>query len=214
MAALSAVAHLVGTGEEIVAGDDIYGGSDRMLSKVIPKTGVVVKRVDTTSLDEIASAIGPWTKLVWLESPTNPRQMVSNIREIVKMAHAHDALVLVDNSIMSPVVSQPLELGADIVMHSATKFIAGHSDVMAGVLAVRGERLAKELYFLQNAEGSGLAPFDCWLCLRGIKTMALRIEKQQSNAQTIAEFLASHLRVTKVKYAGLVDHPGHDLHFF
>ncbi|XP_062085869.1 cystathionine beta-lyase, chloroplastic-like [Humulus lupulus] len=105
--------------------------------------------------------------------------MVSNIREIVKMAHAHDALVLVDNSIMSPVVSQPLELGADIVMHSATKFIAGHSDVMAGVLAVRGERLAKELYFLQNAEGSGLAPFDCWLCLRGIKTMALRIEKQQ-----------------------------------
>ncbi|XP_062112010.1 cystathionine beta-lyase, chloroplastic isoform X2 [Humulus lupulus] len=213
MAALSAVAHLVGTGEEIVAGDDIYGGSDRLLSKVIPKTGVVVKRVDTTSLDEIASAIGPWTKLVWLESPTNPRQMVSNIREIVKMAHAHDALVLVDNSIMSPVLSQPLELGADIVMHSATKFIAGHSDVMAGVLAVRGERLAKELYFLQNAEGSGLAPFDCWLCLRGIKTMALRIEKQQSNAQTIAEFLASHPRVMKVNYAGLVDHPGHDLHF-
>ncbi|XP_062114083.1 cystathionine beta-lyase, chloroplastic-like [Humulus lupulus] len=213
MAALSAVAHLVGTGEEIVAGDDIYGGSDRLLSKVIPKTGVVVKRVDTTSLDEIASAIGPWTKLVWLESPTNPRQMVSNIREIVKMAHAHDALVLVDNSIMSPVVSQPLELGADIVMHSATKFIVGHNDVMAGVLAVRGERLAKELYFLQNAEGSGLAPFDCWLCFRRIKTMALRIEKQQSNAQTIAEFLASHPWVTKVNYAGLVDHPGHDLHF-
>ncbi|XP_062099942.1 cystathionine beta-lyase, chloroplastic-like [Humulus lupulus] len=179
MAALSAVAHLVGTSEEIVAGDDIYGGSDRLLSKVIPKTGVVVKRVDTTSLDEIAYAIGPWTKLVWLESPTNPRQMVSNIREIVKMAHPHDALVLVDNSIMSPVVSQPLELGADIVMHSATKFITGHSDVMAGVLAVRSERLAKELYFLQNVEGSGLAPFDCWLCLRGIKTMALRIEKQQ-----------------------------------
>ncbi|KAF4370759.1 hypothetical protein F8388_025138 [Cannabis sativa] len=213
MAALSAVAHLVGTGEEIVAGDDIYGGSDRLLSKVIPKTGVVVKRVDTTNLDEIASAIGPRTKLVWLESPTNPRQMVSNIREIAKMAHAHDALVLVDNSIMSPVLSQPLKLGADIVMHSATKFIAGHSDVMAGVLAVRGERLAKELYFLQNAEGSGLAPFDCWLCLRGIKTMALRIEKQQSNAQRIAEFLASHPRVKKVNYAGLVDHPGHALHF-
>ncbi|XP_062089614.1 cystathionine beta-lyase, chloroplastic-like [Humulus lupulus] len=149
---------------------------------------IMCRRVDTTSLDEIASAIGPWTKLVWLESPTNPRQMVSNIREIVKMAHAHDALVLVDNSIMSPVVSQPLELGADIVMHSATKFIAGHSDVMAGVLVVRGDRLcmdflysellAKELYFLQNAEGFGLAPFDCWLCLRGIKTMASRIEKQ------------------------------------
>ncbi|XP_062080745.1 cystathionine beta-lyase, chloroplastic-like [Humulus lupulus] len=153
MAALSAVAHLVGTGEEIVAGDDIYGGSDRLLSKVIPKTGVVVKRVYTTSLDEITSAIGPWTKLVWLESPTNPRQMVSNIREIVKMAHAHDALVLVDNSIMSPVVSQPLELGADIVMHSATKFIAGHSDVMAGVLAVRGERLCMDFRYCELMVG-------------------------------------------------------------
>ncbi|PON75041.1 Cystathionine beta-lyase [Parasponia andersonii] len=213
MAALSAVAHLVGTGEEIVAGDDMYGGSDRLLSKVIPKTGVVVKRVDTTKLDEVASAIGPWTKLVWLESPTNPRQMVSDIRKIAELAHAHGALLLVDNSIMSPVLSQPLELGADIVMHSATKFIAGHSDVMAGVLAVKGERLAKELYFLQNAEGAGLAPFDCWLCLRGIKTMALRIEKQQANAQRIAEFLASHPRVKKVNYAGLLDHPGHALHY-
>ncbi|CAN6476204.1 unnamed protein product [Victoria cruziana] len=114
---------------------------------------------------------------------------------------------------MSPVLSRPLELGADIVMHSATKFIAGHSDLMAGVLAVKGESLAKEIYFLQNAEGSGLAPFDCWLCLRGIKTMALRIEKQQENAQKIAEFLASHPRVQKVFYAGLPDHPGRSLHY-
>ncbi|GLT61186.1 hypothetical protein SLA2020_339080 [Shorea laevis] len=129
------------------------------------------------------------------------------------MTHAHGALLLVDNSIMSPVLSQPLTLGADIVMHSATKFIAGHSDLMAGVLAVRGESLAKDLYFLQNAEGSGLAPFDCWICLRGIKTMALRVEKQQENAQKIAEFLASHPRVKKVFYAGLHDHPGHDLHY-
>ncbi|CAK9184030.1 unnamed protein product [Ilex paraguariensis] len=179
MAALAAVTHLLGTGEEIVAGDDIYGGSDRLLSQVIPKTGIMVKRVNTTDLDEVASAIGSRTKLVWLESPTNPRQQISDIRKIAGIAHARGALVLVDNSIMSPVLSQPLELGADIVMHSATKFIAGHSDVMAGVLAVKGERLAKDLYFLQNAEGSGLAPFDCWICLRGIKTMALRVEKQQ-----------------------------------
>lgn len=213
MAALSAVSHLVGTGEEIVAGDDIYGGSDRLLSQVIPKTGVVVKRVNTTDLDEVASAIGPWTKLVWLESPTNPRQQISDIRKIAEMAHARGALVLVDNSILSPVLSQPLELGADIVMHSATKFIAGHSDVMAGVLAVKGESLAKELYFLQNAEGCGLAPFDCWICLRGIKTMALRVEKQQENAQKIAEFLTSHPRVKKVNYAGLPDHPGRSLHY-
>ncbi|KAH9608193.1 hypothetical protein KSS87_015778 [Heliosperma pusillum] len=213
MAALAAVAHLVGTGQEIVAGDDIYGGSDRLLSRVLPKTGVVVKRVNATDLDEVAAAIGPWTKLVWLESPTNPRQMICDIRKISEMAHAHGALVLVDNSIMSPVLSRPLELGADIVMHSATKFIAGHSDLMAGVLAVKGESLAKELYFLQNAEGSGLAPFDCWLCLRGIKTMVLRVEKQQDNAQKIAEFLSSHPRVKKVNYAGLPDHPGRSLHY-
>ncbi|XP_015900622.1 cystathionine beta-lyase, chloroplastic isoform X1 [Ziziphus jujuba] len=213
MAALAAVAHLVGTGEEIVAGDDLYGGSDRLLSKVIPKTGVVVKRVNTSDLDEVASAIGPWTKLVWLESPTNPRLIISDIRKIAEMAHAHGALLMVDNSIMSPVLSRPLELGADIVMHSATKFIAGHSDLMAGVLAVKGESLAKELYFLQNAEGSGLAPFDCWLCLRGIKTMALRVEKQQENAQKVAEFLTSHPRVKKVNYAGLPGHPGRALHY-
>ncbi|KAB1222233.1 Cystathionine beta-lyase, chloroplastic [Morella rubra] len=213
MAALAAVSHLVETGEEIVAGDDLYGGSDRLLSKVIPKTGILVKRVNTSDLDEVASAIGPKTKLVWLESPTNPRQQISDIRKLAEMAHKHDALLLVDNSIMSPALSQPLTLGADIVMHSATKFIAGHSDLMAGVLAVKGESLAKDLYFLQNAEGTGLAPFDCWICLRGIKTMALRVEKQQENAQKIAEFLVSHPRVKKVYYAGHPDHPGHDLHY-
>ncbi|OWM66838.1 hypothetical protein CDL15_Pgr002633 [Punica granatum] len=140
MAALAAVTHLLGAGEEIVAGDDIYGGSDRLLSQVTPKTGIVVKRVNTSDLDEVASAIGPKTKLVWIESPTNPRIQISDIRKIAEIAHAWGALLLVDNSIMSPVLSQPLQLGADIVMHSATKFISGHSDVMAGVLAVKGER--------------------------------------------------------------------------
>ncbi|XP_004514725.1 cystathionine beta-lyase, chloroplastic [Cicer arietinum] len=213
MAALSTVVHLLKSGEEILAGDDVYGGADRLLSQVVPRSGVVVNRVNTCDFNEVASAIGPRTKLVWLESPTNPRLQISDIRKIAEMVHAHGALVLVDNSIMSPVLSQPLELGADIVMHSATKFIAGHSDIMAGVLAVKGERLAKEIYFLQNAEGTGLAPFDCWLCLRGIKTMSLRVEKQQENAQKIAEFLASHPRVKKVNYAGLPGSPGRDLHY-
>ncbi|CAI8602615.1 unnamed protein product [Vicia faba] len=213
MAALTAVVHLLKSGDEILAADDLYGGADRLLSQVVPRSGVLVKRVNTSDLDEVASAFGPKTKLVWLESPTNPRIQISDIRRIAEMAHAHGALVLVDNSIMSPVLSQPLELGADIVMHSATKFIAGHSDIMAGVLAVKGERLAKEIYFLQNAVGSGLAPFDCWLCLRGIKTMSLRVEKQQENAQKIAEFLASHPRVKKVNYAGLPGFPGRDLHY-
>ncbi|KAL4183303.1 hypothetical protein AMTRI_Chr11g97510 [Amborella trichopoda] len=177
MAALATVTHLVESGQEIVAGDDMYGGSDRLLSKVVPKSGITVKRVDMTDLSVVASAIGRSTKLVWLETPTNPLQRIY------------------------------------IVMHSATKFISGHSDLMAGILAVKGESLAKDIYFLQNAEGSGLAPFDCWLCLRGIKTMALRIEKQQENAQKVAEFLSSHPRVKKVFYAGLPDHPGHSLHY-
>ncbi|XP_021972083.1 cystathionine beta-lyase, chloroplastic isoform X2 [Helianthus annuus] len=213
MAALSAVTHLVNPGEEIVAGEDIYGGSDRLLSQVIPKRGIVVKRVDTTNLDMVASAIGPETKLVWLESPTNPQQQISDIRKIAKIAHDNGALLMVDNSLMSSVLCQPLELGADFVMNAATKFVAGHSDVMAGVLSVRGDRLGEELYFLQNSEGAGLAPFDCWLCLRGVKTMALRVERQQENTQKIAEFLASHPLVTKVNYAGLPNHPGHNLHY-
>ncbi|KAJ0969517.1 hypothetical protein J5N97_022394 [Dioscorea zingiberensis] len=213
MAALAIVTDLLESGQEIVAGDDIYGGSDRLLSQVVPKKGIVVKRVNTCNLSDVASAIGPLTKLVWLESPTNPRQQVTDIRKISEIAHSNGALVLVDNSILSPVLCQPLELGADIVMHSATKFISGHSDLMAGILAVKGESLAKQVAFLQNAEGTALAPFDCWLCLRGIKTMALRVEKQQANAQKIAEFLSSHPRVKKVNYAGLPSHPGHSLHF-
>ncbi|CAI0374505.1 unnamed protein product [Linum tenue] len=237
MAALAAVSHLFGTGDEIVAGDDIYGGSDRLLSQVIPRSGIVVKRVNTSSLEEVASSMGPQTKLVWLESPTNPRQQISDIRKIAEIAHANGALLLVDNSIMSPVLSRPLELGADIVMHSATKFIAGHSDLMAGVLVVKGERwetsnfstllsactcLGRSLYFLQNAEGSGLAPNDCWLCLRALKPacvgnsnlpVSIMFDVFQENAQKIAEFLASHPQVKRVNYAGLPDHPGRELHY-
>jgi cystathionine beta-lyase len=213
MAALATITRLAEAGQEIVAGDDIYGGSDRLLTRISPKSGLIVKRVDTADLDAVRAAVGPKTRLVWLESPTNPRQLISDIREISKIAHEHGALVIVDNSIMSPILSKPISLGADIVMHSATKFIAGHSDVMAGVLAVKGESLAKEIYFLQNAEGTGLSPFDCWLCLRGIKTMALRVEKQQANAQKIAEYLVDHPLITRVNYAGLPKHTGRDLHY-
>lgn len=212
MAALTTVTKLVEPGQEIVSGDDIYGGSDRLL-QLVRQRGITVKQVNTCDVRVVASAIGPMTRLVWLESPTNPRLQISDIRKITEIAHAQGAIVLVDNSIMSPVLSQPLELGADIVMESATKFISGHSDLMAGILAVRGESLAKAIAFLQNAEGNGLAPFDCWLCLRGIKTMALRVEKQQANAQKLAEFLSSHPRVKQVNYAGLPNHPGHALHY-
>ncbi|KAF9591635.1 hypothetical protein IFM89_005216 [Coptis chinensis] len=200
MAALTAVTHLLEPGQEIVAGDDIYGGSDRLLSQVIPRKGIVVRRVNMTDLNEVASSIGPLTKLVWLESPTNPRQQISDIRKISEIAHAHGALFLVDNSIMSPVLSQPLELGAALFIVNLICLFSCFS-------------LAKKIAFIQNAEGSGLAPFDVWICLRGIKTMALRIEKQQENAQKIAEFLSSHPRVKKVNYAGLPGHPGRSLHY-
>ncbi|KAJ7105384.1 hypothetical protein O6H91_Y576200 [Diphasiastrum complanatum] len=199
-------------GEEIIAGDDIMEALIGLLSKITPKAGVVIKRVDMSNLEDVRAAINLSTRIVWLESPTNPRQQISDIR-IAKIAHRYRALLLVDNSIMSPVLSKPLELGADIVMHSATKFIAGHSDLMAGVLAVKDPGLAQEIYFLQNAQGTGLSPFDCWLCLRGIKTLVLRVEKQQANAQKIAEFLDSHPKILQVNYAGLPHHPGHDLHF-
>ncbi|KAI0492284.1 hypothetical protein KFK09_026554 [Dendrobium nobile] len=199
MAALSTIISLIVSGQEIVAGEDIYGGSDRLLSQVVPRKGIVVKRVDTSDLHEVASAIGPNTKLVWLESPTNPRIQIADICKISEIAHSHGALVLVDNSIMSPVLSQPLKLGAGSLF-----FIIGRLPAFI---------LAKEVAFLQNAEGSGLAPFDCWLCLRGIKTMVLRVEKQQANAQKLAEFLSTHPRVKKVNYAGLPEHPGHSLHY-
>lgn len=212
MAALAAVTRLLEAGQEIVAGDDIYGGTDRLLSRVVSKAGFVVKRVDTSDLEAVQAAVGPKTRVVIMESPTNPRALISDIRAIAGIAHAAGALLLVDNSIQSPVLSKPLELGADIVMHSATKFISGHADVMAGVLAVNDGRLASELAFLQNAEGTALAPFDCWLCLRGIKTMPLRVERQQASAQRVAEFLAAHPRVKRVNYAGLRGHPGHALH--
>ncbi|XP_020261875.1 cystathionine beta-lyase, chloroplastic isoform X2 [Asparagus officinalis] len=212
MSALTTVTKLVEPGQEIVVGDDIYGGSYRLL-QLAKQRGIVVKQVNTCDLREVASAIGPMTRLVWLESPTNPSIQITDLRKIAEIAHSQGVLVMVDNSIMSPVLCRPLELGADIVMESATKFVSGHSDLMAGVLAVKGESLAKTIAFLQTAEGNGLAPFDCWLCLRGLKTMSLRVEKQQANAQKVAEFLSSHPRVKRVYYVGLLDHPGHTLHY-
>ncbi|KAK4265206.1 hypothetical protein QN277_026289 [Acacia crassicarpa] len=213
MAALSAVCQLVGNGDEIITVDDIYGGSDRILNQIIATKGVSVRRVNTSDLAAVAAAVGPKTKLVWLESPTNPQLQICDIRKISEIAHANGALVLVDNSIMSPVLSQPLELGADIVVHSATKFISGNSNVMAGVLSVKDPSLDGELQFFKSAVGCGLSPNDCWLVLEGIKTLALRVERKQENAQKIAEFLNSHHRVKKVNYPGLPSHPGHDLHF-
>ncbi|KAK9829409.1 hypothetical protein WJX72_005673 [[Myrmecia] bisecta] len=213
MAALAAVVRLVKSGEHIVAGDDIYGGTSRLLAQVVPACGVEVTNVDTTDIRAVEAAILPGrTKLVMLESPTNPRMQICDIKALVDIAHKHGALVVVDNSIMAPVFQQPIGLGADISMTSATKFIGGHSDVTGGILSVKGEELAKRIYFLQNAEGAGLGPQDCWLCLRGLKTMSLRMERQADNCAIIADYLAQHPLVKKINYPGLRAHRGHHIH--
>ncbi|KAL4857989.1 Cystathionine beta-lyase [Chlorella vulgaris] len=213
MSALAAVTRLLSTGDHVVAGDDLYGGTSRLLSRVVPAAGIEVSNVDTSDLEAVKAAIIPGkTKLVMLESPTNPRMQICDIRAICTMAREAGALVCVDNSILTCLYQRPLDLGADIAMTSATKFIGGHSDVTAGILAVRDPVLADRVYFVQNAEGTALGPFDCWLLLRGIKTMALRMERQVANAQRIAEWLAAHPAVHSVNYPGLPGHPGKDVH--
>ena len=212
MAAITAVARLVGSGEGIVTGNDIYGGTSRLLAQVLGRAGVEVQNVDMTDLAAVEGACGAGNvKLVIVESPTNPRMEISDIRRICAIAHRAGAVVCVDNSIMA-LFQNPLDLGADINMVSATKFVGGHSDVTAGILTVRDAELGDRLYFHQNSEGTGLGPFDCWLCLRGLKTMALRMERQAENAQAIAEHLSTHPLVTKVNFPGLPGHPGHALH--
>ncbi|KAJ9512528.1 hypothetical protein QJQ45_018970 [Haematococcus lacustris] len=213
MAALAVVCKLVHSGEHIIAGDDIYGGTSRLLSQVVPTAGVSVTNVDMCDLEAVRRAVVPGrTKLIMVESPTNPRMQICDIAALAALAHSVGALCCVDNSIMAPVGQRPLDLGAHISMTSGTKFIGGHGDVTLGILSVKGEDLAKRVYFLQNAEGGGLAPFDCWLALRGLKTMALRMERSAYNCARLAAYLAAHPLVKKVNYAGLPSHPGHELH--
>lgn len=224
MAALTAVTRIVAAGEEVIVNDDSYGGTYRLMSKVATRQGIRVRYVNMAGKSgpaNLAQAINASTKLVMIESPTNPMQRICDIRELSRICHANDhpsgTLLSIDNTMMSPILSRPLELGADIVVHSATKFMCGHSDTMAGAVITRdmkeGDKtLAEALYFYQNAEGTALAPFDCWLISRGIKTMALRVERQQNNALIIAEWLQTIPVITSVYYAGLRDHKDHDIH--
>eukprot|EP00793_Prasinoderma_coloniale_P003452 PRCOL_00006688-RA len=213
MAALAVVTRLCKAGDHVVAGDDLYGGTSRLLAQCAPAAGLRVTNVDHTDLEATRAAIQtPGTTMVMLESPTNPRMQVTDIAAIAAMAKEVGALVCVDNSIMTCLYQRPLELGADISMTSATKFVAGHSDVTGGLLAIKGEELAKRVYFFQNAEGSGMAPFECWLAARGLKTMGLRMERQVENCAKLAEWLAAHPKVTKLNYPGLPGHPFADVH--
>ncbi|AOW03385.1 Cys/Met metabolism PLP-dependent enzyme-domain-containing protein [Yarrowia lipolytica] len=213
MTALDVVTRLLKPGDEVVTGDDLYGGTNRLLTYLKENAGIIVHHVDTTNLESASKVFGPKTALVLLESPTNPLIKVCDIQGLAAAAHAGNpnALVCVDNTMLSPLLMRPLELGADIVYESGTKYLSGHHDIMAGVLAVRENKVGDRLFFTINASGCGLSPFDSWLLLRGIKTLSVRLEKQQRNAQQVAEFL--HEAGFKVRFPGLKSHPQYDLHW-
>lgn len=211
LAAIDAVIKLLSSGDEVLAVDDIYGGTFRIFSKIYSRLGINVNYTDTTDIINVVDNITPKTKLVWLETPTNPTLKISDIAEIAKIAHANGSLLVVDNTFASPALQRPVELGADIVIHSATKYLAGHSDVIAGLVVVNSTNLAEEIKFIQNSSGSILAPFDSWLTIRGIETLSLRITKHSENALKVAKFLQEVKLVDKIYYPGLASHKNHEI---
>jgi cystathionine beta-lyase len=212
LAAITALTRLVKSGEEIVAGDDLYGGTVRLLERIAATQNIRVHYTDTTDLNAVGRVLNSRTKLILVETPTNPLFHISDIRQLGPLAKEAGALLAVDNSMLSPVFQRPLTLGADIVIHSATKFLCGHSDVTAGALITNDRAIYDSIAFHQNAEGAGLSPFEAWLLLRGLKTLALRVERQNESAGMIARFLETKKGVDKVFYPGLKNHPGHEIH--
>jgi len=212
MAAITALTRICDRGDELIAGDDLYGGTVRLLEQVLSRQGITTRYVDTTNLEAVTNVLSPRTKLILIETPSNPLLRISDICGLSRIAQAANVLLAVDNSMMSPILQRPLQLGVDVVIHSATKFLCGHSDVTAGALITNNLDLHEQIAFHQNAEGAALAPFEAWLLLRGVKTLALRVERQAATARKIAQFLKAHKAVRQVYYPGLTDHPGHDLH--
>ncbi|KAF1948859.1 cystathionine beta-lyase-like protein [Byssothecium circinans] len=213
MGALDVITRLLRPGDEVITGDDLYGGTHRLLKYLSTHGGIVVHHVDTTNPETVRAVVNSKTSMVLLETPTNPLIKIVDIPSIASITHSANpaAVVVVDNTMLSPMLLNPLDLGADIVYESGTKYLSGHHDLMAGVIAINDSALGEKLYFTINASGCGLSPFDSWLLLRGIKTLGVRMEKQQANAQRIAEFLESH--GFKVRYPGLKSHPQYNLHW-
>ena len=211
MAAEGAVMTLLQSGDHVVVTDNTYGGTYRLFERVLRKYQLDFSYVDTSNLDEIRAAIRPSTKMLFLETPTNPVLRITDLAAACEIAHARNVFVVVDNTFASPCVQRPIQFGADLVVHSTTKFLNGHSDSVGGiVIAVRDDHI-EWLRFVQNAEGAILGPMDAWLVLRGTKTLPLRMDRHNASAQALAEFLASHPKVTRVYYPGLPDHPQHAL---
>lgn len=211
LAAIDAVVKLLQSGDEILAVDDIYGGAFRLFTHIYQKFGIKINYVDTTDVANVVDAITPQTKLVWLETPTNPTLKISDIEAIAKIAHQNNALLCVDSTFASPALQQPIKLGADIVVHSATKYLGGHSDLIAGLVVCKTQEVGDQIKFIQNASGAILAPHDSWLVIRGIETLHLRVKEHCRNAQAVAEFLLTHPAVDKVYYPGIKTHLNHDI---
>ena len=211
MAAEDAVVGMMRPGDHVVLGTDAYGGTFRLIARVYGERGIEWSAVDMTDLDALGAAIRPETRQVWVETPTNPMLTVVDIAAVVDVAHASGVDVVVDNTFATPYLQNPLELGADVVVHSSTKYLGGHSDVVGGFIAMNREDLAERLSFIQNAVGAVPSPFDCYLLLRGVKTLGVRMDRHCDNAQAVAEFLASHPAVSQVLFPGLLGHPGHEV---
>ena len=210
-AATTTILHLLKSGDHVIACDDMYGGTFRLFDKVLRHHGLEFTYVDLTNLDAFKAAIKPNTKMVWVETPTNPSLKLVDIRRTAEAARGKGILTAVDNTFMSPYFQRPLELGADIVMHSTTKYIGGHSDVLGGAAVVRDEALAEQLEFLNKSMGGVSSPFDSYLAMRSLKTLALRMKAHEQNAKEVAGFLESHPKVRRVLYPGLASHPQHAL---
>jgi cystathionine beta-lyase len=211
LAAIDAVLKLLQSGDEVIAVDDIYGGAFRLFEQVYKKFGITVNYVDTSDPSAVFNALTPKTRLIWIETPTNPTLKITDIRAISKIARAHKCWLAVDNTFASPALQQPLLLGADIVVHSGTKYLGGHSDLIAGLVVTADPELGQKIKFLQNASGAILAPFDSWLLIRGIETLHLRVRQHSASARAVAAFLEQHPAVDKVHYPGLTTHPGHHI---
>ena len=209
VAATDAVIKLLSPGDEVICANDMYGGTYRLFSKIFEKFGIVFTYVDTTQTLNIQNAISAKTKLIWIETPTNPLMNVTDIEEVSKIAKANGSLLCVDNTFASPYLQNPLDLGADIVMHSATKYLGGHSDVIQGALMMNDASLREQLYFIQKSCGAVPGPMDCFLVLRGIKTLHLRMQRHCENGRKIAHWLRNHLKIAKVYWCGFEDHPGY-----
>ncbi len=211
MSAIDVVFRTLKSGDHVVAGENMYGGSYRLFSKVLEKFGLLFTYVDTSRLDAVRQAIRPETKVLFLETPTNPMMTLTDLAACSDIAHAGNVLVVVDNTFCSPYGQRPLELGADVVVHSTTKFLNGHSDSVGGAVILNNDELAAQIGFLQNAVGAILSPMDSWLILRGIKTLAVRMKQHEANGMAMASYLAHHPKVKKIYYPGLADHPQHAL---